>query len=295
MVNAIRNGKEVTIVIELQARFDEEANIKWSKVLAEEGAKIIVGVPHLKVHAKVCLIGRQESSKIKLYANVATGNFNETTAQFYTDHSLLTSDKRITADISKLFEFFENNTHVGRYNHIIVSPFNLRKKLSTFIDQEITNQKLGKLGQITIKLNGLTDAKIIEKLYEASQAGVDIRLIVRGTCVLVAGVKNISKSITAISIVDQFLEHSRIYHFRNGGDDKVFIASSDWMTRSFDNRIEVACPIYDPALKNELMTYLKLQLSDTVKARLLTTSLNKYQTDGPILRSQHAIHTLLNR
>ncbi len=295
LINAIRNGKQVTVVIELQARFDEEANIHWSKILSEEGAKIIVGVPQLKVHAKVCLISRKESGKIRHYANVATGNYNETTARFYTDHSLLTGDKRITSDVAKLFDFFENNTRLGSYQHLILSPFHLRKKLLLLIHQEIRNARRGLPAQITVKLNGLTDVKIIAKLYDASREGVDIRLIVRGTCALIAGKRGISDSINAISIVDRFLEHSRLYLFHNGGDEKTFISSADWMGRSFDNRIEVVCPIYDKALQQELKTYLEIQLSDTVKARTLSQPINEYQQGPHPIRSQDAILAYLSQ
>jgi len=287
LVNAIRNGKQVTVVIELQARFDEEANINWSKILAEAGAKIIVGVPQLKVHAKLCLITRKESGKLRLYGNISTGNYNETTARFYTDHSLLTADRRITSEISKLFDFFENNTRLGSYSHLIVSPFALRKKILLLIHQEIRNARRGIPAKITIKLNGLTDPKIIAKLYDASREGVVINLIVRGTCAVVSGKKGFSDGIKAISIIDRFLEHSRIYSFHNAGDEKIYISSSDWMPRSFDHRIEVACPIYDQRLQSELKHYIATQLSDTAKARVLNGSLeNPYPDPSIAIRSQ---------
>lgn len=295
LINAIRNGKQVTVVIELQARFDEEANIHWSKVLSEEGAKIIVGVPQLKVHAKVCLITRKESGKLRHYTNVATGNYNETTSRFYTDHSLLTSDKRITGEVAKLFDFFENNTRLSSHQHLILAPFNLRKKLLLLIHQEIRNARRGLPAQITVKLNGLTDIKLIAKLYDASREGVDVRLIVRGTCALISGKKGISDTITAISIVDRFLEHSRIYIFHNGGDEKVFISSADWMGRSFDNRIEVACPIYSKELQIELKAYLDIQLSDTQKARSLNQLLNEYIEGPESIRSQIEILRFLSK
>ncbi len=296
LVNAIRNGKLVTVVIELQARFDEEANIHWSRVLSEEGATIIVGVPQLKVHAKLLLITRRESGKRRHYANLATGNYNETTSRVYTDHSLLTSDKRIAGEVAKLFEFFENNTRLGTYSHLIVSPFSLRKRLLMLINQEIRNARRGIPAKCRIKLNGLTDPKLIGKLYEASAAGVEIELIVRGTCALVSQKKGLSETVRAISIVDQYLEHSRLYIFHNGGDTKVYISSSDWMTRSFDRRIEVACPIYDPQLKAQILKIFEIQTRDNCKARRLSgTQKNEYissENTDP-MRSQSEIKKYL--
>lgn len=268
LINAVRNGKKVIVVVELQARFDEENNIYWANKLQEEGAHIIHGVKTLKVHSKMVLISRKEKGRIVHYANLATGNYNENTARVYTDESLLTADPRITKEVFKMFEFFDNNLKRHKFKHLIISPFSLRKKMMRFINKEIKLAQEGKEAYVMLKVNGLIDYGMIKKLYQASQAGVKIKLIVRGVSSIIPGVPELSENIEAISIVDKYLEHSRIYIFGNGGNAKYYISSADWMTRNLDHRIEVTCPVYDPALQQELLDIFNLQLKDNVKARI---------------------------
>jgi len=255
-------------VVELQARFDEEANILWGNKLLDEGVKVIYGVPGLKVHSKLCLITRVKGDITQRYAAVGTGNFNEDTARVYTDHLLLTSEKKITNEVLKAFNFFIANYRKDKFYHLLVSPFGLRNKLVMMIENEMKNARAGKEAYINIKINNLTDEELISKLYKAGDAGVKIRLIVRGMLSLVPGVRGVSENIRAISIVDRFLEHSRFMIFANGGDEQVYITSADLMPRNLDRRIEVSCPIWDPALKNEINDLFEIQWSDTVKARL---------------------------
>jgi polyphosphate kinase len=269
LINAARNGKSVTAVVELQARFDEEANIKWAKTLAEEGIHVIYGVPGLKVHSKLCLIERIEKNKTVYYANLSTGNYNEVTSNVYADESLLTADERITTEVRSVFEFFDRNYIVKQYKHLVPSPLRTRKKFIQLIDNEIHSAKHGRRSGIFIKLNSLVDEEMIDKLYDASKAGVKIRIIVRGTCALIPGIPGMSENIEAISIVDKYLEHSRIFIFENEGDPLYYISSADWMARNLDTRIEISCPIYDKNLQKELKDILEIQWSDTVKARLV--------------------------
>jgi polyphosphate kinase len=239
LLSALRNGKEVITVVELQARFDEEANILWGNKLLDEGVKVIYGVPGLKVHAKLCLITSINNRITQRYAAVGTGNFNEATAITYTDHLLLTADKKITNEVFKAFSFFNVNYKKDKYYHLILSPFNLRNKLISLIENETKNAKSGKIAYIYLKLNNLTDSQIIKYLYQASKAGVKIRLIIRGMLSLVPGLKNLSENIRAIGIVDRFLEHSRFLIFCDGGNDQVYITSADIMPRNLDYRMEV--------------------------------------------------------
>ena len=298
LINAARNGKMVTVVVELQARFDEEANIKWAKTLAEEGIHVIYGVAGLKVHSKLCLIEREEKGKPVLYANVSTGNYNEVSSYVYSDESLLTADTRITGEVVHVFEFFERNYIVRQYKHLIPSPLKTRKKFIQFIENETYNAKHGKSASIFLKLNSLVDEEMIEKLYQASKAGVKIRIIVRGICALVPGVPGMSENIEAISIVDRFLEHSRIYVFENGGEPLHYISSADWMARNLDTRIEISCPIYDPRLQKELVDILNIQWSDNVKARLVNSAQdNQYRTNQSSVkvRAQEKIYQYLRK
>lgn len=267
LINAVKNGKAVTVVLELQARFDEEANVYWANRLEEEGASVIFGVPGLKVHSKLCLITRKEKTKLAQYAILGTGNFNEDTANLYGDHNLFTADKRLTNEVKRIFDFYENNYKSTSYKHLLVSPFNLRRKIMKFIQNEINNAQNGKEAYIIFKLNNLVDRAIIEKLYLASQAGVKIKLNIRGMFSLVPGVPGLSDNIQAINIVDRYLEHTRILVFCNGGEEKYFISSADLMPRNIDRRVEVMCPIYDKDIQQELRTYLEIQWSDNVKAQ----------------------------
>ena len=298
LINAVRNGKQVTAVVELHARFDEEINIFYSSKLQEEGVEVIFGVPGLKVHSKLFLITQHEENKIINYAHIGTGNFNENTAKTYCDHALLTADKTITNEVEKLFGFYLNNYKAGTYNHLIVSPFNTRKRFSSLIANEIKNANEGKDAWMILKMNSFVDKEMIEKLYEASNAGVKIKLIVRGICSLVPGIKGKSENIEAISIVDTFLEHSRIYIFCHGGNNKFYLASGDWMYRNLDYRSEVAVPINDPDLQEELRKYIAIQLRDNCKARLLnsTQGENVYvRSSGKTpIRSQYEIQKWLS-
>ncbi|NOZ47453.1 MAG: polyphosphate kinase 1 [Chlorobi bacterium] len=274
LINAARNGKRVLVVMELQARFDEEANIFWSNKLKDEGVTVMFGIPGLKVHSKLCLITRQKKSKQMNYAIIGTGNFNEDTANIYSDHALFTADKKITNEVSKLFDYFDAIYKPYNYKHLIVSPFNTRKKLVSFIQKEINNAKAGKKAYIILKLNNLVDRQIIENLYNASRAGVKITLLVRGMMSLVPGIKSMSENIEAFSIVDKFLEHSRIYIFCNNNKEKYFISSADIMPRNLDRRIEVTCPIYSLEIQKELKAFIECQLMDNVKARIINKKMN---------------------
>ncbi|HOW09806.1 MAG TPA: polyphosphate kinase 1 [Bacteroidales bacterium] len=274
LMNAVRNGKKVTTVVELQARFDEEANILWGNKLMEEGVKVIYGVPGLKVHAKLCLITRSRNEIIQRYAAVGTGNFNEDTARVYTDHLLLTSNKKITNEVFKTFNFFNVNYRKDNYYHLILSPFFMRNKMNLLIENEIKNAKEGKKAYIYLKLNNISDVEIINLLYEASQAGVKIRMIVRGMFSLVTGVSGLSENIEAIGIVDRFLEHTRFMIFCNDGNEECYISSADLMTRNIEHRIEVTCPVFDKNIKSELKRIFEIQWADNVKARRLDLSLS---------------------
>ena len=277
LLNAVRNGKMVTVVIEIQARFDEEANIYWSNKLQEEGATVINGVPGMKVHSKLAWIKRKENGSFVNYAYIGTGNFDENTALVYADDGLLTSDPRLANEVENVFEFFKQNYKHFDYEHLIVSPFYMRKFFTKSIDNEIKLAKEGKKAWMTIKMNSLIDPKMMNKIYEASQAGVKIKLIVRGIFGLKVGKKDLSENITAISIVDKYLEHSRIFLFGNNGDEKIYISSADWMPRNLNRRVEIACPIYDPEIRAELKEMLNIQLKDNSKSRFLDPELiNKY-------------------
>ncbi|RXJ51350.1 polyphosphate kinase 1 [Gelidibacter gilvus] len=292
LINAAKNGKKVTVAIELQARFDEQANIDYAEQMQTDGVNLLFGVKGLKVHSKMCVIEREENNKIKRYGFLSTGNFNESTATLYTDYTLFTSDQRILKDVVKVFDFFETNYRIFRYKHIIVSPHYTKTKLFKFIDTEIENVKNGKPAYIKLKLNSLSSYMMVDKLYEASRAGVKIQMIVRGICCLVPGIKGMSENIEVISIIDKFLEHTRLLVFCNNDDPKIYISSADWMSRNIENRVEVTCPIYDQDIKNELLDVFHIAWNDNVKARLLCgTHENKYRRNNlPKVRSQFEIY-----
>ena len=292
LINAKKNGKNVTVQIELQARFDEEANIKYAELLQSEDIQLIFGVKGLKVHCKMCLVERVENNKIVRYGVISTGNFNESTARIYTDYTLFTADTRICKEMNKVFDFFEVNYQVKKYQHLIVSPHYTRNAITHLIDTEIKNKKAGLPSGIKLKLNSLSDYKMIDKLYEASRAGVKIKLIVRGICSLIPGVKGMSENIEAISIVGKFLEHPRMFIFENGGNPKVYISSADFMGRNLDNRVEVSCPIYDPDIKKELLENFEIGWSDNVKARVFSAKNdNAYRKNNkPPIKSQFAMY-----
>jgi polyphosphate kinase len=304
LINARRNGKKVVVVLELQARFDEEANIHWANRLEEEGIRVIFGVQGLKVHSKLCLITREErdeKGKKKRDANyciVGSGNFNEVTANQYTDDFLFTADTRITEEVNALFEFFEASYLLGKFKHLVVSPFSLRERVEKMINNEIKNASAGKEAYIHIKINNIADTDIANRLYRASEAGVKVRIICRGMFSLVPGVPGMSGNIEAVSIVDRYLEHSRFFIFCNGGNPRHFISSADWLPRNFDRRIEVTCPVLDLDLKKELREIFDIAWADNVKARVIRDSFdNSYrETGGPArTRLQDAMYDYLKK
>lgn len=270
LVNAAKNGKQVTVQIELQARFDEQANIMYANYLQTEGINLIFGVPGLKVHSKICLVEREEAEGIKRYGFISTGNFNESTAKIYTDYTLFTAHEGILKEMNKVFEFFETNYKINKYKHLIVSPHYTKSTFIKLIDNEIANALVGKEAYIKIKMNSLTSYKMVDKLYEASRAGVKVQLIIRGVCCLIPGVEGMSENIEAISIVDKFLEHPRLFIFGSQGEPKIYISSADWMTRNLDFRVEVGCPIYDPDIKQELLDTFDISWRDNLKARIFS-------------------------
>ncbi|CAZ94569.1 polyphosphate kinase 1 [Zobellia galactanivorans] len=290
--NAVKNGKQVTLQIELRARFDEQANIRYAEELQAEGVKLIFGVPGLKVHSKICMIEREENGLIKRYGFISTGNFNESTARIYTDYTLFTANEPILKELNKVFDFFETTYKINKYRHLIVSPHYTKSFFKKLIQKEINNAKEGKEAYIKIKMNSFTSYKMIDMLYKASNAGVKIQLIVRGICCLIPGIKGMSENIEAISIVDKFLEHPRLFIFCNDGDPRVFISSADFMTRNLENRVEVGCPIYDEDVKNELIDTFEISWNDNVKARVFNEAQdNAYRVNNkPKLRSQFAMY-----
>jgi len=297
LLNAARNGKKVTAVLELRARFDEEANLKWREKLEEEGVNVILGIPNMKVHAKLCLIRKKEFSKTKQYGFISTGNFNEITANFYGDHCLMTSNRTILADVNRVFSYLEQPQKLSTLKAcktLPVSPLTMRSTFIDLIDKEIKNHKAKKKSGIMIKLNSLVDKPLIEKIEEAAQAGVKVDLVIRGICCLHTEDKSYKASINAISIVDEYLEHARVFVFENAGDPKVYISSADWMVRNLDHRVEVACPILDKQIKQDLINVMRLQLAENDKARILDNhQRNEYvpRKDGEkVIRSQYEIY-----
>ncbi|KGD72463.1 polyphosphate kinase [Tatumella morbirosei] len=281
MIHAAHNGKKVTVVVELQARFDEAANIHWAKQLTEAGVHVIFSAPGLKIHAKLFLISRREGEEVVRYAHIGTGNFNEKTARLYTDYSLLTSDARITNEVRRVFNFIENPYRPVSFDYLMVSPQNSRRMLYQLVDQEIANAQQGLPAGITLKINNLVDKGLIDRLYAASGAGVKVNLLVRGMCSLIPDLPGISTNIRVISILDRYLEHDRVYIFENNGDKKVYLSSADWMTRNIDYRIEVAVIILDPQIKQRILEMIGILFSDTVKARIIDKELsNRYVPRG---------------
>ncbi|KJR29343.1 RNA degradosome polyphosphate kinase [Vibrio navarrensis] len=296
LVDAVHNGKRVVVVVELQARFDEEANIEWSRVLTDAGVHVIFGVPGMKIHAKLLLITRREEDQFVRYAHIGTGNFHERTARIYTDFSLLTADQELAAEVRAVFGYIENPFRPVKFTHLIVSPRNSRTQIYRLLDSEIANAKAGKKAEITLKVNNLVDKGLISKLYGANNAGVKIRMIVRGMCSLVPGVEGVSENIEIISIIDRFLEHPRVLVVHNDGNPLVYISSADWMERNIDNRIEVMAPVRDPRIKQRIIDILNIQFIDTVKARRIDKEMsNSYVERGnrKKIRSQIAIYDYL--
>ncbi|HOU83544.1 MAG TPA: polyphosphate kinase 1 [Spirochaetota bacterium] len=293
LINASKNGKKVTVLMEIQARFDEDNNIYWANLMKEEGVKVILGIAGLKVHSKLCMITRRENNAFKNYCIIGTGNFNEETARQYTDHYLLTSDKRITSEISELFNFFVMNFRHHSYRNLLVAPFNMRDEFKRLIKNEIRNAESGVDAEIFIKVNNLVDREMIKYIRRAAESGVRVRLLIRGMFSLVLNSSTVN--IEARGLIDRYLEHSRVYFFANGGNELCYISSADLMSRNLDNRIEVAVPIYDSSIRNELREILEISWKDNVKSRILDESLsNKYYRGGEVItRSQDEIYGYL--
>lgn len=301
LVNAVRNGKQVTVMLELRARFDEENNLEWKKVLEDEGVKVLIGIPDVKVHAKICLIKKRVGSRTIHYGFVSTGNLNEKTATLYGDHCLLTSERHIMADVNRMFTYLEKwkeGTQLLRScTRLIPCPVELRKELLKLIQREIKIAKSKKPASIILKMNSLSDAELIDALYDAAKAGVEIKLIVRGIFCMLSENKKFIEPVVAISIIDEYLEHARVFIFHNGGDEKVYISSADWMVRNLDHRVEATCPVLDDNIKRVLKNILEIQLSDNVKARILDNKLsNQYvQNAQRRVRSQLDIYNYLQQ
>ena len=281
LINAARNGKEVTVFLELKARFDEEANIEWKSIMEEEGINVLVGVPNKKVHAKLCIIQKRVNNSLVKYGFISTGNLNEKTAKIYADHCLFTASKPLMNEASRIFTYLENwqqgDKPIAKMRNLLVTPVNMRASIIQMIENEIKWAKKGKAAKIIIKLNSLTDLSLLDHLYKAVKANVEVHLIIRGILTLDKKVEKLNEKLNAISIVDQYLEHARVMIFHNNANEKVFISSADWMVRNLDHRIEVATPILDPKIKKELIDIIQIQLRDNQKARIIDPELlNKY-------------------
>ena len=283
--------------VEAKARFDEENNIEWGHKFEEKGANVIYSYPKIKVHSKIMMVARREGEKLKKYAYIGSGNFNSKTASLYCDHAIFTANKYITKELSRIFKVLEGSLIIPREKHLLISPFSTRRRFTEMIMQEIENAENGMKAEITAKMNSLEDPKMIEWLYKASNAGVKVRLLIRGFTCLIPGVKGLSENIYITSILDQFLEHGRIYVFENGGDQKVFFGSADWMTRNLDRRIEVIAPILDEDIAKEFKEILQIQLDDNVKARIQdeeeTNSYVQKKAGEKDIRSQFDIYDYL--
>jgi len=296
LINAARNGKKVAVVLELRARFNEQDNIQWGNLLTKEGVKVILGVPGLKVHSKLCLITRKEEKELVNYACIGTGNFNELTAKVFSDQMLWTANPSISKEVSKVFDFFFKNYKIGRYHHLLVSPFTMRYKMIQMIRQEIQMAKNGEKAEISIKCNNLVDPEIIGRLHDAARAGVEVRLNVRGMFAIFPDGTEEKDSIRSIGIIDRYLEHSRIFYFYCGGKENIYISSADLMSRNLDRRVEVSVPIYDPEIKKELKKFLDLQWKDNTAARILDNQLTNqinHCGEEPRLTSQLAFYDIL--
>ena len=281
LINAARNGKQVTVFLELKARFDEEANLEWKTIMEEEGINVLVGVPNKKVHAKLCIIQKKLGTRLVKYGFISTGNLNEKTARVYADHCLLTASNTIMNEANRIFVYLENwqqgDKPIAKMRNLLISPINMRNSIIEYINNEISNAKKGKKALIIVKLNSVTDTTLIEHLYKAVKENVEVHLIIRGITTLKSNHDKLNAKLNAISIVDQYLEHARVMIFHNNGNEKVYISSADWMVRNLDHRIEVAVPINDKLIKKELIDIIHIQLKDNQKARILDSELmNKY-------------------
>lgn len=301
LTNAVRNGKQVTVMLELKARFDEEANLEWKNELEEAGVRVLIGVPDMKVHAKLCLIKKRVNNVTTHYGFVSTGNLNEKTALLYGDHCLLTSDRNIMADVNRIFTYLESpktrESILKSCKTIIVSPVHMRRLFLLFINKEIKAAKSKKPASITLKLNSLSDEMLIEKLHEAAKAGVELKMVIRGIFCMYTENKKFKIPVKAISIIDEYLEHARVMIFHNNGKEKVYISSADWMVRNIDHRIEAACPILEKDIQKQLKDLIDIQLNDNVKARVLDNELkNQYinSRNKIKIRSQVEIYNFLH-
>ena len=301
LINAVRNGKQVTVMLEVRARFDEEANLAWKVRLEDEGVKVLIGIPNMKVHAKICVIRKRVQDRIVQYGFVSTGNLNEDTSRVYADHSLLTSNRSIMADVNRIFNYIEHyktGTHfLKACNTLLPSPTFAKKEVIKMIKSEVKNvQKKGR-GLIIAKMNSLSDEDLINELSEAAKAGVEINLIIRGIFCMFSQNEKFLIPVKAVSIVDEYLEHARVWLFHNNGKEKMFISSADWMLRNLEHRVEASCPIFDERIKQELKDILYIQLNDNVKSRWLDNDLaNQYiRTDEERIRSQVEIYNYLQQ
>jgi polyphosphate kinase len=300
MINAVRNGKQVTVMLELRARFDEEANLEWKERLEEEGVKVLIGIPNMKVHAKICVIRKRVQDRIVQYGFVSTGNLNEDTAKVYADHCLLTSNRNIMSDVNRIFNYLEHHktgTHfLKACTTILPSPNFARREIIKLIHAEVKNALRGNPAKIIAKMNSLSDVEIINELTDAAKAGVEINLIIRGIFCMYTESGKFERPVKAVSIVDEYLEHARVWIFHNSGKEKIFISSADWMIRNLDHRVEASCPIFDEGIKKELKEIINIQLHDNVKARSLNNELNNehVQADGIKIRSQVETYNFLH-
>jgi polyphosphate kinase len=296
LLNAARNGKRVEVIVELAARFDEKHNMKVANMLQEAGAVVRVGIPNLKVHCKVILVTRRKAGRIQRFAHIGTGNFHERNASVYEDLMLLTANPKVTGELAKLFDFFENSFERKVYRHLFVSPFSTRRRFVKLIDDEIHRAERGEAAWMDIKVNNLVDAGMIDKLYQASQAGVKVRMVVRGICALRAGVPGWSDNIEVRSVVGRYLEHSRLFVFGNGGKPLTYISSADWMTRNLDRRVEVTVPIFDAQIATELRAFFDTLWADNTRARLLTPDRTNpwiSSSNGPLVDTHRDVYLVL--
>jgi polyphosphate kinase len=296
LIKAAHRGKDVTAFVEIKARFDEEINIKSAEDMQKAGVKVLYSLPGIKVHAKIALITRMEETGLKNYAYLSTGNFNEKTARLYTDYGFFTADPKITKEVEHVFQYLEGKDTGYEFQHLLVAQYGMRQKFQAMVEKEIENARKGLPAAITIKVNSLEDERMIKKLYEANNAGVKVRMIVRGICCLIPGIKDMSEHISAISIVDRFLEHDRVYIFHNGGNERIFLSSADWMKRNLSRRIEVAFPVYNEELKKKVKDIVNIKLSDNVKARIIDekqTNMYRSNEGHTPHRSQYEIYDYL--
>lgn len=293
LMDAVKAGKQVSVFVEIKARFDEEANLEWGERLEKAGVTVHYSFPGLKVHSKLALVIRQEEGKDRLYSYLSTGNFHEDTAKIYSDFCFFTAEKQLSREVARVFSFLESNLYPDKpFEHLLVGQFNLREQLTNLIDFEIKEAKAGRTGSIILKMNSLQDPQMIKKLYEASQAGVKIKMIIRGICSLVPGLPRISENIEVISIVDRFLEHARVFVFHNGGDEKIYLSSADWMVRNLSYRVETAFPLYDPDARELVKDILIMQFRDNVKARVLNKKQsNPYRKDASDINFRSQVET----